>query len=145
MSKKQRVVFTFEPLSASDLLQFANNGMPIPSNRVLATFGNPKNWIQIYHGETSRPDYEPRACEWAFIGPVRPPYELATYPLEHAFTMKQVTDALSDAFQRAGSMGGRDARVAKYFHEILSARTGPGKANEIRALLAEREEVETKP
>lgn len=62
------------PLSAGELMDMAIHGRPIPASRVLATF---------YHGETSPAvDYEAKACEWAFVGPSRPPYELAQWALK---------------------------------------------------------------
>jgi hypothetical protein len=64
------------PLTASDILKMANLGERLPVARVLATFADPSNWVQIYDGK-SVSEYTPKACEWAFIGPVRPPYELA--------------------------------------------------------------------
>jgi hypothetical protein len=69
------------PLEAGEILQFANDGKPIPADRVLATFANPDNWVQIYEGKATRQGYEARACEWAFIGPMRPPYELAQHAM----------------------------------------------------------------
>lgn len=70
------------PLSPNDILQLALAGKPIPADRVLATFADPKNWIQVYRGETVQAGgYEMKACEWAFIGPMRPPYELAQHAL----------------------------------------------------------------
>lgn len=67
------------PLTADDLMKMATIGTPIPPLRALATYADPKNWVQLYDGGVKpvESDYEPRACEWAFIGPVRPGYELA--------------------------------------------------------------------
>lgn len=69
-----------EPLTAGEILELARDGEPIPPLRALATYADPKNWVQLYGGvvSISAPNnYEPRECEWAFTGPVRPPYELA--------------------------------------------------------------------
>lgn len=73
------------PLTASELLEIANTpNAEIPMDRALATFADPRNWVQIYKGETSPASgYTAKACEWAFIGPVRPPYELAQNALAH--------------------------------------------------------------
>jgi len=72
-----------EPLSAGELLEIATDGKKIPPERALATFAEESNWIKIHEGN-ALPDsgYTPRACEWAFIGPVRPPYELARNALK---------------------------------------------------------------
>lgn len=66
-----------EPLSASEIFNAAVDGTPLDPMRVLATFADKRNWIQIYGGRTVSSAYKPRECEWAFIGPVRPPFELA--------------------------------------------------------------------
>jgi hypothetical protein len=79
-------VFTAEqvlPLAASEIMECAVNNKPIPVIRALATYAEKSNWVQLYHGESSG-DYKAHACEWAFIGPVRPPYELAQNALAHA-------------------------------------------------------------
>lgn len=65
-----------KPYSVGDLMARALAGGPLDPMRVLATFAHEDNWVQLYDG-TSVGDYEPKPCEWAFIGPVRPPYELA--------------------------------------------------------------------
>lgn len=65
------------PLSANELMMFAECGRDIPVGRALATFAEENNWVQIYGGRTSDHDYFPKECEWAFIGPVTPPFELA--------------------------------------------------------------------
>lgn len=71
------------PLSAGELIEMAIHGKPIRADRVLATFAQESNWVQIYHGETSpAADYKAKACEWAFVGPSRPPYELAQWALK---------------------------------------------------------------
>lgn len=54
------------------------------------------------------------------------------------FTLDAIMSALSEAFQRAGSRTSRDARVEKHLRDILSARTGRGKANETGREVAER-------
>lgn len=70
------------PLEASDLMTMALDGQTPPILRVLATYAIASNWIQLYGGKRS-PDkaYQVKACEWAFIGPMRPPYELAQWAL----------------------------------------------------------------
>lgn len=67
------------PLTGNDLMQMANTGTPIPPLRALATYADPKNWVQLYDCRDMPPQngYHPAKCEWAFIGPVRPGYELA--------------------------------------------------------------------
>lgn len=65
------------PLTSHDIIGMAQSGSPIPPVRALATFANTDNWIQLYEGRTMQAGYQPKECEWAFIGPVRPPYELA--------------------------------------------------------------------
>lgn len=72
---------TPEPLRAGDLLEIAMNGSIFPVDRVLATYADPNNWAQIYNGEGPS-YYAAKPCEWAFIGPVRPGYELAQHALE---------------------------------------------------------------
>lgn len=68
------------PLTAGELLSIATNGGQVPPFRALATYANRENWKQIYEGKTS--DGAPaHACEWAFIGPMRPGYELAQHAL----------------------------------------------------------------
>jgi hypothetical protein len=79
-------VFTAEqvlPLAASEIMECAVNNKPIPVIRALATYAEKSNWVQLYCGESSG-DYKAHTCEWAFIGPVRPPYELAQNALAHA-------------------------------------------------------------
>lgn len=75
-----------KPLTARELFDIVSTpGSKIPMDRALATFAARENWVQIYMGTPCRyrqpsgisTTYTPRACEWAFIGPVRPPYELA--------------------------------------------------------------------
>lgn len=73
---------TVMPLTAAELLELARRGKPIPADRVLATFAHEANWVQIYRGETAPGcGYQAMACEWAFIGPVRPPFELAQHAM----------------------------------------------------------------
>lgn len=70
------------PLYPKDLLEMGRKGLPVPAIRALATFGNEANWVQIYDGHTSPVcEYQAAACEWAFIGGVRPPYELAQHSM----------------------------------------------------------------
>lgn len=54
--------------SAEDLMTAGICGGKIDKDRALATYADPRNWIQIYQNGK---------CEWAFIGPTRPGYELA--------------------------------------------------------------------
>lgn len=69
-----------KPLTRAELLEAAVNNQPIPILRVLATYADPNNWVQAYHAERSD-GKELRACEWAFIGPTRPGYELAQWAI----------------------------------------------------------------
>lgn len=71
-----------EPLTASDIVACAVSGVPIAADRTLATFADPRNWVQLYDSKALTGGYEPRACEWAWIGPNRPPYELAQWALK---------------------------------------------------------------
>lgn len=71
-------------LSAGEILQLAQEGKPIPPARALATYADPKNWVQLYDIRAASGEYTPRACEWAFIGPMRPGYELARCALRTA-------------------------------------------------------------
>lgn len=73
-----------KPLTANDLMSLVLAGEPIPLDRALATYADPNNWVQLYHSESLSPGYEAKPCEWAFIGPVRPPYELAQNALADA-------------------------------------------------------------
>lgn len=70
------------PLSAAELIAIANGNIKVPPERVLATYADPGNWVQLYHCEAAARGYEPKACEWAFVGPVRPPYELAQWAIK---------------------------------------------------------------
>ena len=65
------------PLTQDDLMKMAVIGAPIPPLRALATYADEKNWVQLYGPLVAAGDYQPKACEWIFIGPVRPGYELA--------------------------------------------------------------------
>jgi hypothetical protein len=69
------------PLQGRDILDIANAGESISAIRALQTFAQESNWVQLYDAKTSSKDYSARACEWAFIGSVRPPYELAQQAL----------------------------------------------------------------
>lgn len=71
----------FKSLTNGELIDLVVNGQSIPATRVLATFADPNNWVQIYNGE-NHSGYNPKPCEWAFIGPVSPPYELAQKAME---------------------------------------------------------------
>lgn len=72
------------PLTSSELLDMAINNQPLPLDRVLATYANEDNWRRIYHGQTAPGEsYRACACEWAFVGPVRPPYDLARIALQN--------------------------------------------------------------
>ncbi len=73
---------TTKPLNTNDIFSMAQSGEPIPADRALATYADPSNWVQLYHGESSDRSYVPKACEWAFIGPMRPGYELAQHALK---------------------------------------------------------------
>ncbi len=73
-----------QPLTAREIWDMAQRGESLPADRVLATFADESNWVQLYEGKCLRPDYEARACEWAFIGPIRPPFELAQHGLTKA-------------------------------------------------------------
>jgi hypothetical protein len=70
------------PYSASEILAAANLSQKLDPIRVLATYAHSENWTQIYDGKPSGKDYTPKACEWAFIGPMRPGYELAKLALK---------------------------------------------------------------
>lgn len=79
---------SFEELSGRAILDLANNNKPIPFGRALATFANPFNWTQLYDAKGGS-GYEPKACEWAFIGPMRPPYELAQHGMKNIEALLQ--------------------------------------------------------
>lgn len=71
------------PLTTTDLIEMGTHAVPIPPERILATFADPKNWVQLYDGESSPiSGYKAKACEWVFIGPMRPPYELAQHGIK---------------------------------------------------------------
>lgn len=73
-----------KPLTSSELITKAIFSQPISIRRVLATFADESNWIQIYGGEfPKRRGVKAKACEWCFIGPTRPPYELAQWALRN--------------------------------------------------------------
>ncbi len=69
------------PLSAAELMAYAIGNLPVSVPRVMATFAARSNWVQIYEGRVSPAVgyYQANPCEWAFIGPVRPPYELGEW------------------------------------------------------------------
>jgi len=69
-------IINTDPLKVSDLIDLAVEGKDVPVPRALATFADPSNWAQVYDGKNSDGVVNP-ACQWAFIGPVKPPYELA--------------------------------------------------------------------
>lgn len=71
-----------KPISSEELFRAAIHGEPLDADRVLATYADPRNWVQVYDGKTSTRKYKAKACEWAFIGPARPPYELAQWALK---------------------------------------------------------------
>ena len=57
------------PVTRSDLLDMAfGNGDPLEPARVIATFADRSNWMQVH--DNGR-------CYWAMTGPTCPPYELA--------------------------------------------------------------------
>lgn len=70
-----------KPYTHSELMECAL-GKPLDPLRMLATFAAKENWLQVYQGKTVRSDYQFHECEWAFIGPFRPPYEMAQLALE---------------------------------------------------------------
>lgn len=106
------------PLSAGDLYRAAVAGNPIPANRVLATFAEASNWVQIYHGETSPvTGYKAKACEWAFVGPSRPPYELAQWALQCLQTSPDASEIKRNTEpESTGEPGGRSG-VGSEFEE----------------------------
>jgi hypothetical protein len=67
-------------LTAADLMDAAIHGKPIDPLRALAAYADPSNWVQCYGGEDSDGN-KLKPCEWAFIGPTRPGYELAQHTL----------------------------------------------------------------
>ena len=69
-------IINTEPLKISDLIDLSVSGKDIPVPRALATFADPSNWTQVYNTKNEDGVVNP-ACQWAFIGPVKPPYELA--------------------------------------------------------------------
>ena len=69
-----------KPLTANDLLDSALRGDSIDPLRALATYADPSNWVQCYEGEDSNGN-KLKPCEWVFIGPTRPGYELAQHAL----------------------------------------------------------------
>jgi len=69
-----------KPITTDDLLDAAIYGKAIDPLRVLAAYADPSNWIQCYGGEDSDGN-KLKPCEWAFIGPTRPGYELAQHTL----------------------------------------------------------------
>jgi hypothetical protein len=70
------------PYSASEILAAANLGQKLDPIRVLATYAQSDNWVQIYGGDARPSGYHAKACEWGFIGPMRPGYEMATLALK---------------------------------------------------------------
>lgn len=64
------------PLTASDLMAIALSGEPIPADRALATYADESNWKTVHPGGRNR------VCEWAFIGPMRPGFELAQITID---------------------------------------------------------------
>lgn len=70
------------PLSAGQLISLANGNISVPPFRALATFADESNWTQLYESKSMKDGYTARACEWGFIGPVRPPFELAQWALK---------------------------------------------------------------
>lgn len=71
-----------KPLSAGELIALANGNISVPPMRALATFADESNWTQLYEAKSMKDGYTARACEWGFIGPVRPPFELAQWALK---------------------------------------------------------------
>jgi hypothetical protein len=70
-----------KPLTGADILEIANDGERIPAGRALATYADPSNWVQAYNAVNSDGGAL-RACEWCFIGPMCPGYELAQNALK---------------------------------------------------------------
>lgn len=113
------------PLSAADLYCAAVAGNPIPANRVLATFAEASNWVQIYHGEASpATDYKAKACEWAFVGPSRPPYELAQWAIQCLQTSPNASEIKRNIEpELTGEPGGRSG-VGSEFEENTATMAG---------------------
>ena len=76
---------TPETYDTSDMLRIALNGETFGPVRVIATYADPSNWVQLYGGETSDGN-KALPCEWAFVGPTRPGYELAQHALRNCGT-----------------------------------------------------------
>jgi len=76
---------TIKPYKSGELIALALNKQPADPLRVIATFGDPSNWVQLYNSNVSPAlaeggdDYQPKACMWGWRGPVLPPYELADH------------------------------------------------------------------
>lgn len=73
------------PYGEAELLSLARRGFGVDPLRALATFAEPNNWARIYDGKMlPTGGKSPMSCEWVFIGPTRPPYELAQWGLKTA-------------------------------------------------------------
>lgn len=69
-------IINTDPLKLSDLIDISIKGKDIPLPRALATFADPNNWVQVYDCKNSDGAFN-ADDKWAFIGPIKPPYELA--------------------------------------------------------------------
>jgi len=69
-----------EPVTTYDLFESALHQVKIDPLRALAAYADPSNWVQVYNGELANGN-KCLPCEWAFIGPTRPGYELAQHVL----------------------------------------------------------------
>ena len=54
--------------TTNDLLHLALRNSRLDENRVISTYADPTNWIQVY--DSGR-------CYWAWVGPMTVGYELA--------------------------------------------------------------------
>lgn len=134
---------TPEPLRAGDLLEIAMNGSIFPVDRVLATYADPNNWAQIYNGEGPS-YYAAKPCEWAFIGPVRPGYELAQHALERGHDPasvvvvdKAVMEESKEALRRASIFCPHDGMAKAMANEALASYDS-AKAGNVGGQNAER-------
>ena len=65
-----------KPVTTSDILDAALQGTALDPVRALAAYADPANWVQSYGGEDCDGN-KLKPCEWVFVGPTRPGYELA--------------------------------------------------------------------
>ena len=67
-----------EGYGPAELIQAAASAKGPDLLRVLATYADPLNWRQVHGGTfVGAPGGKSLGCEWAFVGPTRPGYELA--------------------------------------------------------------------